>query len=474
MQKCIILLLAILCSSPIFADGWDEQLYHDIESRIMAPRFPRKSFKVTAYGASRDADAQTNQRAINAAIKACSDAGGGRVVIPKGTWNTGAIRLLSHVNLVVQKGATLLFAFDPTLYPLVQTRWEGLDIMNYSPCIYAKDAVDVAIAGGGIIDGNGSRQTWWPWCGATKYGFEAGSTPQSQSMPWSGDPLLGADADGQMLSNRNTLLQMSDRGIPVEQRVFGMGHGMRPQLINFYQCHNVLVEDVTLLRSPFWVLHPTLSDNIIVRRCQFINDGPNGDGCDPESCQDVLIEDCLFRTGDDCIAIKSGRNADGRRANRPSQNIIVRRCRMEDGHGGVVIGSEISGGARNIFAEDCEMDSPNLDRVLRIKTNTCRGGVVENIYMRNVRVGQCREAVMRINLVYEPKERSQRGFTPTVRNVYMDHVSCKQSRYGVLLNGLEESNQIYNVHVTNCTFEGIKEERVRITGKTHDITICEP
>lgn len=471
MLKYFVFLISLVCSSQLNAKSWDEQRYADILKHISCPKFANKTYSITSFGAHINADAKQNQTAINKAIKTCSENGGGKVVVPKGTWNTGAIRMLSNVNLVVKKGATLLFAFDTELYPLVQTRWEGLDIMNYSPCIYAKDAVNVAITGGGTIDGNGSKETWWPWCGASKYGFVDGTTPQSQSMPWTGERWLGSDSLGNILSNRNTLIQMSDKGIPVEQRVFGNGHGMRPQLINFYRCTNVLVENITMLRSPFWVLHPVLSKNITVRGCHFINNGPNGDGCDPESCEYVLIENCLFRTGDDCIAIKSGRNADGRRANTPSQNIIIRHCRMEDGHGGVVIGSEISGGARNIFAEDCEMDSPNLDRILRIKTNTCRGGIVENIYMRNVKVGQCREAVMRINLVYEPKERAQRGFIPTVRNIYMDNVSCKSSRYGVLLNGLEESCQIENINVTNCTFDGVKEERVRITGQTKDIHI---
>ena len=246
------------------------------------------------------------------------------------------------------------------------------------------------------------------------------------------------DDKGNIKTNRNTLLWMSDNGVPTEERVFGPKCGMRPQLINFYQCENILIEGVTLLRSPFWVIHPTLSKNITVRRCKIVNDGPNGDGCDPESCENVLIEDCLFDTGDDCIAIKSGRNADGRRTPAPSRNIIVRGCTMADGHGGVVVGSEISAGVQNVFAENCKMDSPNLDRVLRIKTNTCRGGVTDGIYMRNVTVGQCREAVLRVNLVYEPKEQAKRGFVPTVRNIYMENVTCEKSKYGVLLNGLDE------------------------------------
>ena len=225
------------------------------------------------------------------------------MIVPAGVWNTGAITLLSNVNLVVEKDASLLFAFDTSLYPIVKTRWEGMDCMNYQPCIYAYGATNVAITGKGTIDGNGSRETWWPMCGAEKYGWNA-NIKESQRI---GRPLLFEYAEG---------------GKPIEERDM-KGTGMRPQLINLYNCENILIQDVTLLRSPFWVIHPLLSKNITVKDVTIHNDGPNGDGCDPESCENVLIEGCHFDTGDDCIAIKSGRNADGRKWNIPSKNIIV-------------------------------------------------------------------------------------------------------------------------------------------------------
>ncbi len=467
---CQILALLIL-PTMLMAQGWDEAKYKEIEKNIVAPTFAKKTFDITKYGAKVNGTAKANQTAINKAIAACSKAGGGKVVVPAGTWETGAIRMKSNVNLEVVKGATLVFAYDPSLYPMVKTRWEGLDLMNYSPCIYAYQEKNIAISGSGNIDGKGANETWWQWCGATKYGFEKGKTPQAQNhMPYVGNPKYVTKKDnGEIRSSRETLLWMSDNGIPTEERIFGPGCGMRPQLVNFYECENILIEDVTLLRSPFWVITPTLSKNITVRRCKIINDGPNGDGCDPESCENVLIEDCIFQTGDDCIAIKSGRNADGRRTPVPSKNIIVRGCTMKDGHGGVVIGSEISAGVQNVFAENCKMDSPNLDRVLRIKTNTCRGGVTDGIYMRNVEVGQCREAVLRINLVYEPKEPAERGHIPTVKNVYMENVTCQKSKYGVLLNGLDSVSNIYNINIKNCTFNGVQDEHVRRTGLSHDL-----
>ena len=201
---------------------------------------------------------------------------------------------------------------------------------------------------------------------------------------------------------------------------------MRPQFVNFNNCKRVLIEDITLLNSPFWVLHPLLCEDLIVRGVTVNNDGPNGDGCDPECCNRVLIENCVFHTGDDCIAIKSGRNQDGRNRGIPSQNMIVRNCTMADGHGGVVIGSEIAGGYKNLWVENCEMDSPNLDRVIRIKTSSARGGIIENVYVRNINVGRCREAVLRINLNYDPKEIAERGHNPMVRNVNLRNVVCKE------------------------------------------------
>ena len=192
-----------------------------------------------------------------------------------------------------------------------------------------------------------------------------------------------------------------------------------------------------------------------VRNVHVQNEGPNGDGCDPDACKNVLIEGCYFDTGDDCIAIKSGRNRDGRDG-RPSENIIVRNCQMKNGHGGVVVGSEISGGYRNLFVENCKMDSPLLDRVIRIKTNNCRGGIIENIYVRNVEVGQCKEAVLKINLIYDPKEVCNRAYAPIVRNVYLDNVNCKKSQYGVYIDAYDDRCNVNNVEVRNSSFDGVQ------------------
>ena len=452
MRYLKTLLLALLLPACAFAAGWDDNEYKRIEQSIQLPKIAERQFLITSFGAKTTATAAQNQKAINKVISLVSKKGGGKVIIPKGTWNTGAIELKSHVNLVLEEGATLHFAFEPKLYPLVRTSWEGLACWNYSPCIYAYKATDIAITGKGTIDGGGNNDTFWQWNGNPRFGYKEGVTKESQK-----------------LGSRSKLLKMAEDGVPFDERKFGMGYGLRPQLVNMVHCERILIKDVKMINSPFWVIHPLLSKNITVDGVYVWNEGPNGDGCDPEACENVLIQNCVFHTGDDCIAIKSGRNNDGRLWNQPSKNIIIRNCKMEDGHGGVVIGSEISGGCENVYAEDCEMDSPHLDRILRIKTNNCRGGLIQNINMRRIKVGQCGEAVVKINLDYESKEACYRGFEPTVRNVNVEDVTCQKSNYGVLIIGRDAVENVYDINIKNCKFDGVQKQPVKITGKTRNV-----
>ena len=460
MKKKLLVLWMCSLLAPIItvAQGWDEVKYKQIEQSIRMPKFAEKSYPITKFGAKTTNAAAQNQKAIQKAIDACSKKGGGKVIIPAGEkFLTGAITLKDGVNLVVEEGAILEFAFQPELYPIVETSWEGLECFNLSPCIYAFKAKDIAITGKGTIDGGGSNDTWWPWNGNPRFGWKEGMISQRiESRP----RLLKNGEDGIPMYN--------EKGERTPERVFGPQDGLRPQLVSFNKCDGILLEDVTLLRSPFWVIHPLHSTDITVRRVKMINDGPNGDGCDPECCDRVLIEDCYFNTGDDCIAIKSGRNRDGRERNMPSKNIIIRNCEMKNGHGGVVIGSEISGGCQNVYAHDCVMDSPELERVLRIKTNSCRGGIIENINMRNVKVGVCKESVLKINLDYEPKEICCRGYYPTVRNVYMENVTSESSQYGVQIIGLEEDTYVYDITVKDCKFNGVKDGNF-MSGKTRNV-----
>ena len=452
MNKFSVLILMVFFPLIALADGWNEAEYRAIERSIEQPKIAKRTVVITKFGAKTTASAVQNQQAIHRAIAYLAKQGGGKVVVPAGNWQTGALRLASGIELVVSKDALLQFVFDRSLYPLVKTSWEGMMCWNYSPCIYSYGADDVVVSGEGTIDGGGSNETWWPMCGKQVFGYVKGVTKEAQ-----------------VSGSRRRLQQLAEDDVPWDERRFGLGQGLRPQLINFVKGNRVRVSGVTLLHSPFWVIHPLLCKNVTVDGVKIWNEGPNGDGCDPEACENVLIQNTHFHTGDDCIAIKSGRNNDGRMWNKPSRNIIIRNCVMEDGHGGIVIGSEISGGCKNVYAEDCTMDSPHLDRVLRIKTNNCRGGRIENINMRRVKVGQCKEAVVKINLDYEPEEPCYRGFEPEVRDVNIEDVTCRKSAYGVLIVGRDSVENVSDIRLKDCVFNGIGRENVRITGKTRNV-----
>jgi polygalacturonase len=420
--------LAVSLLSRTASAGWDS--VPTILARIRAPSFPNRDFDITQFGATGNGDRDCSE-ALLRAINACSRAGGGRIVIPKGDFLTGSIHLRSNVNLHLSEGATLRFIPDPRFYlPAVHTRWEGVECMSYSPFIYAFEQENIAVTGPGILDGQADNKHWWPWTGSSFFG---GSREKSNQM-----------------AARTKLFQMGENNIAVKDRIFGEGSCLRPNFVQFYRCRNVLIKDVTIQNSPMWVIHPVLCTNVTIRGVSVVSHGPNNDGCDPESSDDVLIENCFFDTGDDCIAVKSGRNRDGRRIGVPSENIIVRHCRMKDGHGGVTIGSEASGGVRNVFAENCNMDSPNLERVLRLKTNSVRGGFIENVFMRNVTVGQVSDAVLRINLFYEEGDAGL--YPPSVHNIEMNNVTSQKSKYALYLRGYKHS-PLRNIRISHCSFK---------------------
>lgn len=405
--------------------GW--QRVPAILERIQAPSFPDRDFLVTDFGAVPDGETD-NTAAIRRAIEACHAAGGGRVIVAGGEFLTGAVHLKSNVNLHIAEEAVLRFDFDPEKYlPLVPTRYEGTELMNYSPLIYAYEQENIAVTGPGTLDGSASADSWWSW----DWDSEKGA--------------IGRES-------KRRLLEMGDQGVPLEERIFGPGAYLRPNFIQFYRSRNILVEGVTILRSPMWIVHPVLSENVTVRGLRISSHGPNNDGCNPESSRDVLIEDCLFDTGDDCIAIKSGKNNDGRRVGVASEDIIVRNSVMKDGHGGVVLGSEVSGNIRNVFVENCRMDSPRLDRALRFKSNTVRGGIVENIFMRNVEVGQTALGVVTANFLYDHLNRG--SHQPVVRNVHLENVNSSASPRVLSIVGIPEG-VIDGIHFKDCQFSGI-------------------
>lgn len=410
-----------VCPAENSADPWDAA--SAIRARIRPPVFPRANrFGPEQFGGKPDGVTDSTE-AFRLAIDAASKApGGGRVVVEGGVWLTGAIHLKSNVELHVSRESTIRFRTDPTSYfPAVLTRYEGTEFMGISPLIYAYGCENIAITGHGVLDGQASAENWW----------------RNKRI-----------ADGQE-SDNGRLRRWAEEVKPVAERIFGPEATIRPQFIQPYRCRNVLISDLTILRSPMWEVHPVECENVTVRRLTISSHGPNNDGCDPESCRDLLIEDCVFDTGDDCIAIKSGRNADGRRLNKPTENLIVSGCTMLDGHGGVTLGSEISGGVRNVFVENCRMDSPRLNTAIRFKNNAMRGGTLENIHVRDITVGQVAHAAVTID--YNYGEGATGDFTPVFNGLTIERMTVGRCERVLDLQGFETA-PIRDINIRDCDF----------------------
>jgi polygalacturonase len=430
-----------------------------IRSRIQAPVFPQRDFDITSFGAVGDGVTDCTA-AINGAIQACNAAGGGRVVVPSGKFFTGAITLLSNVNLNLPNlDSILLFSTDPHKYPNVLTRWEGNDLYNYSPLVYAFRQTNIAVTGKGTLDGQagtfpnaqGNPSAWWWWKG---------------SAPFGGPNIFPNQiADSTQLKQQGAV----PGHVPVSQRVYGIEpngtqHYLRPPLIGPYGCDNVLIEGVTVTRSPFWQMHLLFCRNVTIRYVTASSLGTNNDGCDPESCTDVAIEFCNFNTGDDCIAVKAGRGFDGMVdsglqalgalppwVSYPTtcQNVIISQCIMQSGHGGVTLGSEMSGGVNNTFVQNTKMLSNTLDIALRFKTNTWRGGFMTNYYARNIFVPNgvsATNGVITIDYFYsaDATDRPQDAgpFRPFTDKIYVSNliVPGGSSRFAFNLRGFSPAN----------------------------------
>lgn len=402
-----------------------------VRKQIKAPKFKNRDYNIVDFGAKGDGVTK-NTEAFKKAIEACNAKGGGRVVVPAGKFLTGPIYLKSNVNLHLQEGSTIVFSRDTKDYPLVLTRWEGMDCMNYSPQIYAYEEKNIAITGKGTLDGNASKEHWWPWKGQTQHGWKQGEPNQKPA--------------------RDSLHVLMRNKVDPRKRIFGDGHYLRPYMLQPYNCKNILIQGVKMINSPMWFISPVMSENIIVEKVHIESHGPNTDGCDPDACKNVLIKDCYFDTGDDCIAIKSGRDEDGRGYGRPAENHIIENCIMKDGHGGVVIGSEIAGGARNIYAVNNQMSSPELDIILRIKTSSSRGGVIENIFLKDTKVGTYKIAAVHCNMFYEKPG----NFMPTIRNIWVENLDVQDGgQYGVFVNAYKES-PVKNLRMVNSTIRSVE------------------
>ncbi|HCO66939.1 MAG TPA: polygalacturonase [Dysgonomonas sp.] len=391
-------------------EGWD--MVPSILKNISAPEFPDKIFNILDYGAKPDTTFNSLP-AVLEAIDECNRQGGGMVLVPKGTYYMkGPIILKSHVNLHLQEGSRLEFSTEPADYlPMVLTKWEGTECFNYTPFIYSYQCVDIALTGKGEIDGNGAEvfDTWKP-----------------KEKP-------GMDR----------LRQMGNDSVPVYERVFGEGWFLRPCMIQFFGCKNVLVDGIKIYDSPFWIIHPVYCDNVIVRNVYIDSNNYNNDGCDPESSTNVLIENVKFNVGDDGIAIKSGRDQDGWRVGQATENVIIRNCHFA--RWAITIGSEMSGGVRNIFIEDCKIDS--CRNGIYFKSNLDRGGFFENLYMRNIEADVCKWGMINFRTDYHGY---RGGNYPTqFRNITIENIKCNRvDSVAIMANGVPEA-KLYNITLRN-------------------------
>ncbi|MEN8227678.1 MAG: glycosyl hydrolase family 28 protein [Bacteroidota bacterium] len=396
----IALLFSAGCQGPkstVSDDPWRKA--EEIVQQIQLPEIPEQAFYLSDFGGNGDGRTD-NKPAFDRLIGHCSAQGGGKIIVEPGEYLiNGPIHLKSHINLHLQEGAKLVFGNDPDLYlPVVLTSWEGTRLYNYSPFIYAIRAKSVAITGKGEIDGEASG-TWNLW-------------KQLQ------DP------------DKKLLRSMNNRNIPLEERIFGDGHYLRPHLIQFYECENIVVEDVKISDSPFWCLHFIYSKNITVRSVSYEAFNYNNDGIDPESSENVLIENILFNNRDDNIAIKAGRDLEARTLGRASKNIVVRNCKFK-GHNAIAVGSEMSGGVHDLYVEDCSFAGKVIYGIY-LKGNRDRGGMVHDIYARNIEFDTTRSTI-----IIDSNYKNQGSCCPPLfKNVHVENVRSSHSiEHGIYLKG---------------------------------------
>lgn len=363
---------------------------------------------------------------INKSIEQAAAEGGGTIYFPAGTYLTATIRMKSNITLNIESGATLRFSdhFEDYL-PFVRIRWEGTVMNTLSPLIYADGADNLTITGRGTLDGNGFK--WWSWESDTK-----------KVLKENGGKLPSLTKLQQMWVDANKDLEVSEYYKPsLERRMF------RPPFIQFFECTNIVIENVKIINSPFWTINPAFCDNITVHGVTIKNPsanpkGPNTDGINPTSCSNVRISDCFISVGDDCITIKSGRDADGRKYGRPCENLTITNCIILSGHGGVVIGSEMSGGVKKVVISNCIFDG--TDAGIRLKASRGRGGVVEDIRVDNIVMKNISRNAFIFDLFYDkhskPEPVSER--TPVFRNIHLSNITGSGIKRVGYVKGIEE------------------------------------
>jgi polygalacturonase len=415
LQKSFFLLLALAVLS--CKEGIDPSTAENLVlAQIKEPKIPSLTLNVLDYGAK--GDSVTDCKAhIDAAINDLEKRGGGKLVFPKGQYFIkGPIHLVSDMELHLEQGARLFFSSAPQDYlPVVKTSWEGTFLYNYSPFVYARNCTNIALTGKGTIDGEAS-ETWQHWKARQK--------------------------ESQLLSR-----EMNNGNVPVEERIFGEGHYLRPHLIQFFDCKNILVEDVKMEDSPFWCLHLLRCENVTVRGVRYDAHNYNNDGIDPEYSRNVLIENVTFNNADDNVAIKAGRDREGRASGQGSENIVIRNCHFMGLHA-VVIGSEMSAGVENVFVRDCSY-AGKLKRGLYLKSNPDRGGFIRNIYVNNVEFGEVEDCIYVTSFYHNEGE----GHVTDISGIYISNIRCKKATgSGIVLQGFPEK-KVRDIYLTNIQID---------------------
>ncbi|MDR0388359.1 MAG: glycoside hydrolase family 28 protein [Treponema sp.] len=393
---------------------------------------------IASFGALGDGRTD-NSAAFAAALNVLRESGGGTLTVGQGIWQTGPIRLFSRTTLVVEEGAVISFIPEVERYTPVFTRWEGVECYGMHPLIFADGEHDVAVTGKGFLKGNG--QAWW-------------------------DMLRDKRRRSQVLPETPMEIRLASLNPGNANQPSGGGgrntQFLRPPMIQFYKCADARIEDICVIDSPFWTLHPVFCDRLVIRNVTISNppDAPNTDGIDIDSCRDVLIERCHVGVGDDGIVLKSGSGEDGIRVNVPTRNVIVRNCTVKDGHGGIVIGSETAGGIFDVTVEDCVF--AGTDRGIRIKTRRGRGGHIRNLSFRNLTM-ENNLCPVAINMFYRCGAKMSDGFfvqdplqvgvtTPSIKNIAISGVRASGCRASAgFIAGLPEA-PIENLSIRSCEF----------------------
>ncbi|RTQ48108.1 glycoside hydrolase family 28 protein [Hymenobacter gummosus] len=462
MKYPLFLALLAAVSLPAAAQSFTPNL-----PKVNLTEFRRDTFNITTYGAVADGLTPSTQ-AIQQAIDACGQRGGGVVVVPRGHWRTAGLTMRSNVNLHLAQGALLQFSANRADYALIKTNWEGLAAVRNQALVYGKNLENVAVTGRGILDGSG--EAWWM--------VQKGRTPEGE---WK-----------QLVASGGVLNEKQDRWYPSEQSLQGtkvkeagvlteekrdikdfedIKDYLRPDFLVLDGCQRILLEGVTFQNSPAWTLHPMMSQDVVVRGVTVLNGPytPNTDALDLESINRGLVENCVFNVGDDAICIKSGRNEQGRARNMPTENILVRDCTVYRAHGGFVIGSEMSGGARNIWARNLTFIGTDIG--LRFKTTRGRGGVVENIFIENVDMKDIPGEAILFDMYYMIKDPTPQVAgskerpvsppqpvgegTPAFRKISIRNVTCNGARTAVLVRGLPE-RAIEDISLENAVLQADK------------------